>query len=97
MRTTLARGCTTYRWCTVTGPHETHHSADITVQQLTSATLVAGILAEDGSAPFIGFCETDLSPDALRAEVARLRALLPRLEALADIADADRTAGGETR
>ncbi|MFE2639336.1 DUF6907 domain-containing protein [Streptomyces scopuliridis] len=86
--------CVVWSWCTVTGNHEMHTSHDVTINQPGGRTVLdARVMAEDGRdgdpglAPFIGYCETDLTPDGLRTEVANIRATLPRLEALADIVD----------
>ncbi|MGW0876880.1 DUF6907 domain-containing protein [Streptomyces sp. NPDC002740] len=83
-----------WSWCTVTGDHEMHTSHAVTINQPGGrAVLDARVMAEDGRgggpglAPFIGYCETDLTPDGLRTEVAKIRAALPRLEALADTVD----------
>ncbi|NEA73825.1 hypothetical protein [Streptomyces sp. SID13588] len=88
-----ASACLVWPWCAVTGDHEMHTSHDVTIEQPGGGTVLgARVMAEDGRdggpglAPFIGYCETDLTPDALRAEVTQVRAALPRLEALADIA-----------
>ncbi|MET7679043.1 hypothetical protein [Streptomyces sp. NPDC005423] len=89
-----APACIVWSWCTVTGDHEMHTSHDVTIEQSGGGTVLdARVMAEDGRdggpglAPFIDYCETDLTPDGLRAEVANIRAALPRLEALADIVD----------
>ncbi|WP_202234303.1 DUF6907 domain-containing protein [Actinacidiphila reveromycinica] len=86
--------CLVWAWCIVTGDHEMHLSRDVTIEQPGGGTVLdAHVMAEDGRdgspglAPFIGYCETDLSADELRAEVTRIRAALPGLLALADIAD----------
>ncbi|MET8325136.1 hypothetical protein [Streptomyces sp. NPDC005181] len=89
-----APACVVWSWCTVTVDHEMHTSHDVTIEQPGGGTVLdARVMAEDGRdggpglAPFIGYCETDVTPDGLRAEVANIRAALPRLEALADIVD----------
>ncbi|MFD7130550.1 DUF6907 domain-containing protein [Streptomyces sp. NPDC059894] len=93
-----APACVAWSWCTATGNHEIHTSHDVTIDQPGGRTVLqACVMAEGGCdgdpglAPFIAYCETDLTPDGLRTEVARIRATLPRLEALADIVDGTRT------
>jgi hypothetical protein len=86
--------CDVWSWCTLTGDHEMHTSHAVTINQPGGrAVMDARVMAEDGRDggpgldPFIGYCETDLTPDGLRTEIAKIRAALPRLEALADIVD----------
>lgn len=90
--------CPVYAWCRETGIHEIHNSEAVCLaepgrtphpRRYIEAWLMAenGRHGEKGVAPLIGFGDTDLTPDGLRAQIAEIRAILPRLEALANAAE----------
>ncbi|WP_430542504.1 DUF6907 domain-containing protein [Streptomyces iconiensis] len=86
-------GACPVEWCGQLGPHQGHTSNEVAVQgpNGTDAYLIAELIDIDASgAVHIGFEASEwvgLDAAGLRAEVAKLRAHLPRLEALAATLD----------
>ncbi|MFD4273792.1 hypothetical protein R2B67_26120 [Streptomyces cyaneofuscatus] len=86
---TETQTCTVYPWCAETGNHTMHASAYTeapTPDGYGDRVLPANVMAE-GSGPYIGFLDLDLTPAQTRTRVAELRRHLDTVAALADIVD----------
>ncbi|MDW4904439.1 hypothetical protein RB628_03570 [Streptomyces sp. ADMS] len=76
--------CTAYNWCTETGPHYDHASAEATITDTRGEEVIdAHLLFNSGSSPIIGISGSDFTPDQARVKAAELRRLADTVDALA--------------